>query len=99
MDRTSFFITIKTYPELELNLIDHVVLNQVDGKEQKLFDRFVKQLDDYPVALVKVICPIEELRKRELSRGDRKIGNAEWQLKQGLYPLEGYVIIVNTYTM
>ncbi len=38
---------LATYSDLGLNLIvDHLVLNQVDGKEQKLFDRFMKQLDD-----------------------------------------------------
>lgn len=96
----AMYHTIKTYSDLGLNVIvDHVVLNQVDGKEQKLFDTFMKQLDDYSVTLVKVICPIEELRIRELSRGDRELGNAEWQLKQGLYPLEGYAISVNTYNM
>jgi chloramphenicol 3-O phosphotransferase len=43
-----------------------------------------------------VICSLEELKRREISRGDRDIGNAEWQVKQGLYPLEGYNIIVDT---
>lgn len=96
----AMYHTIKTYSDLGLNVIvDHIVLNQIDGKEQKLFDTFKKQINDYPVTFVKVICPIEELRERELSRGDREIGNAEWQLKLGLYPVEGYDIIVNTYNM
>ena len=36
------------------------------------------------------------LKKREKKRGDREIGNAECQVKQGLYPSEGYTIIVDT---
>ena len=39
---------------------------------------------------------IRRTKKREISRGDRDIGNAEWQVKQGLYQLEGYNIIVDT---
>ena len=77
-------------------IVDHVVLNQDNGKEQNLFDSCINESEFYPITLVKVICSLEELRRREISRGDRDIGNAEWQVKQGLYPLDGYDIIVDT---
>ena len=92
--------TIKLYSDLGLNVIvDHVVLNQDDGKEQKLFNECATMLSDYPLTLVKIICSIAELNKREVKRGDRDIGNAEWQVKQGLYPPDEYDIIVDTSAM
>lgn len=96
----AMYHTIKAYSDMGLNVIvDHVILNQNDGKEQKLFDSCINELKFYPITLVKVICSLEELKRRELSRGDRDIGNAEWQVKQGLYPLDDYDIIVDTSVM
>ena len=46
-----------------------------------------------------MICSLEELKSREISRGDRDIGNAEWQVKLGLYPLDGYDVVVDTNEM
>jgi chloramphenicol 3-O phosphotransferase len=77
--------------------VDHVVINQNDGKEQRCFNQCIKRLEGYPLMLVKVVCPIDELRRREMQRGDRDIGNAEWQMNQGLYPTEGYDITVDTF--
>jgi len=89
--------TIKLYSDLGLNVIvDHVVLNQDDGKEQRLHDEYIKMLSDYPLILVQVTCSIDELKRREIERGDREIGNAEWQVKKGLYPSDGYAIVVDT---
>jgi chloramphenicol 3-O phosphotransferase len=93
----AMYKTIKLYSDLGLNIIvDHVVINDDDGKEQRLYDDCIKTLSNYPLVLVKVICNIEELKQREFKRGDREAGNAEWQFKQGLYPLDGYSIIVDT---
>ena len=91
--------TIKLYSDLGLNVIvDHVVINQDDGKEQRLHDNFMKLMHDYPITLVKVTCDLDELKRREEKRGDRDIGNAEWQVNKGLYPFDGYDIIINTHT-
>lgn len=40
---------------------------------------FAQKLADCPVTMVKVICPVEELNRRELARGDRDIGLAAGQ--------------------
>ena len=89
--------TIKLYSDLGLNVIvDHVVLNQDDGKEQRLHDEFIKILSDYPLILVQVTCSIDELKRREIERGNREIGSAEWQVNKGLYPSDGYAMIVDT---
>jgi chloramphenicol 3-O phosphotransferase len=96
----AMYHTIKTYSDMGLNVIvDHVVLNQGDGKEQNLFDSCINELKFYPITFVKVVCSLDELKRREISRGDRDIGNAEWQVKQGLYPLDNYDIIVDTGVM
>ena len=38
-------------------------------------------LSGYPVLIVNVSCPPEELRRREAKRGNRQIGSAQAQLK------------------
>ena len=93
----AMYHTIKLYSDLGLNVIvDHVVLNQDDGKEQQLYDECIKVLSGYPLILVQVTCSIAELKEREIKRGDRDIGNTEIQVKQGLYPPDGYNIVVDT---
>ena len=51
---------------------------------------------DYPVLFVHVICPLEELRRREKERGDRKTGWAESLLSK-LDPQYMYDITVDTH--
>ena len=93
----AMYHTIKLYSDLGLNVIvDHVVINNDDGKEQQLFDDFMSMMSGYPLILVQVTCSIAALKEREIKRGDRDIGNAEWQVEKGLYPLSGYDIIVDT---
>jgi len=96
----AMYHAIKTYSDMGLNVIvDHVVLNQDDGKEQNLFDSCINELKNYPITSVKVMCSLVELKRREVSRWDRDIGNAEWQVKQGLYPSDGYDVVVDTHVM
>lgn len=93
----AMYHTIKLYSDLGKNIIiDHVVINQEDGKEQAYFREAVKLLEGYPLILVRVNCFLDELIKREIERGDREIGNAEWQFKMGLYPQSGYTCEVDT---
>ena len=58
---------------------------------------FYETLNSYPILLVGVHCPEEELTSREKARGDRQIGQAISQLcfvhQQEIYDVE-----VNTYT-
>ena len=50
-------------------------------KNSDTLQEFKELLNDYPVLIVNMTCPIEELNKRELSRGNRKTGSAEEQLQ------------------
>lgn len=91
--------TIAMFSSLGENVvIDHVLLNndrlKSDNGEGTLQD-FKKQLEGYEVLYVHVICPVEVLRKREVERGDREIGNAEGKIPY-LEPQEGYDITIDT---
>ena len=77
---------------------NNVVVDSVLLTVQKndLLREFVKALHDYPVLFVHVTCPVEELRRREKERGDRRIGQGEEQLAT-LYPQDTYDITVDTF--
>lgn len=91
--------TIKMFASMGENVVvDHILLNNERLKSDNgegTFQDFKKQLEGYEVLYVHVICPIEELRKREAERGDREIGNAEGQIPY-LEPQEGYDITIDT---
>ena len=52
----------------------------------------VENLADYDVLFVGVKCPLDELERRELARGDRHVGFARWQFERvhefGAYDFE-----------
>lgn len=94
----AMYHTIRLYSDLGYNVIvDHVVLNKDDGKEQRYFDECLDALHDYPLLMVKVTCPLEQLKLREIKRGDREVGTAEAQEIIGLYPCDNYDAVVNTH--
>lgn len=72
-------------------IIDHVI------ERRDWMDEIAEALRDYDVFFVKVSCPLEELERREIARGDRQIGFAKMQLdwvhRHGDYDDE-----VNTFT-
>ena len=55
-------------------------------------DECVLQLRDYDVYFVGVKCPLAELERREIARGDRQVGFARWQYERvhryGAYDFE-----------
>lgn len=51
-------------------VVDHVFESQID------YDGMMAVLEGLDVFLVGVHCPLEELERRELARGDRRIGDA-----------------------
>jgi chloramphenicol 3-O phosphotransferase len=91
--------TIKLYSDLGYNVIvDDVICKWVSsqGEEYKLLEECVALMHDYPVLFVKVYCPLEELKRREIERGDRDIGSAEGNYNL-LYPKDDYDIVVDTF--
>ena len=60
------------------------------------FASFETRLTGYPVVMVKVTCPVEELKRREQERGDREIGLAAGQADI-MVPQKSYDLIVDTH--
>ncbi|ETI70117.1 chloramphenicol phosphotransferase CPT family protein [Neobacillus vireti] len=69
----------------------NVILDQILHDPITL-QNFYETLNSYPILLVGVHCPVEELERREQSRGDRQIGQAISQLsfvhQQEIYDVE-----------
>jgi chloramphenicol 3-O-phosphotransferase len=87
---------VKLYSDMGFNIIvDHVLGAPNDFNKGGAYE-FIEPLYDYPVLFVHVVCPADELRRREKERGDRKIGQAEKQLTS-LYPQDTYDITINTF--
>lgn len=88
--------TVRLFVEDGKNvIIDHVLLDDIRGNEELL--NCVKFMQGIHVMFVFVSCPIEELIRREKSRGDREAGNAEKQFAH-LYPANIYDFVVDTYS-
>jgi len=64
--------------------------------DNERFSFFEESFIGYPIIKVKVTCPIEELNRRELARGDRDIGLAASQMDI-IVPQDGYDLIVDTH--
>jgi len=83
---------IKTFSDGKANVVvDSLLLSM------RRLNQCVEALHEYPVVLVHVMCPAEELRRREEKRGDREIGQGESQLAD-LVPTDTYDITVDTST-
>ncbi|MBQ4258019.1 MAG: GNAT family N-acetyltransferase, partial [Clostridia bacterium] len=70
-------------------IVDHVITSG------RIYDEFRNILRGFPICTVRVDCPLEILRERELRRGDRCIGSAQASYEY-LYPKEGYDLTVDT---
>lgn len=87
-----FHRTIAMFSDKGINLIvDHILHDDFTKKD------FFEVLSDYPLLLVGVHCPLEELERREVTRGDRTIGLAKKQLEY-VHKNQKYDIEVNTFT-
>jgi chloramphenicol 3-O phosphotransferase len=73
----------------------HNVIVDVIFCGPKTFSEFKRELNALELVLVKVECPIEELRIREISRGDRKVGLAESQI-ESVHDNVVYDVSINT---
>ena len=71
-------------------IIDHVITSP------RIYQQLRDILDNYPIRTVRVTCPLEILREREIQRGDRCPGSAEASLTY-LYPKEGYDLNLDTH--
>lgn len=73
-------------------IIDHVITSR------RIFQQLRDRLEQYPILLVHVSCPLEVLLQREYARQNRCLGSAEASYTY-LYPQEGYDLTVDTHRM
>ena len=98
---TGLHHTIKTLSYLGINVIvDHVLLKE-QGAAYNItglnnMEECVSLLHGHDVLFVLVVCPLDEQRRREQLRGDRRIGQGESQLPR-LCPQDIYDITVDTF--
>jgi chloramphenicol 3-O phosphotransferase len=92
---SAIFGCVKAFSDNGLNVIVEAVFAK---NAHMTFDHFLNMFPDcgYPVMLVHVTCPLEELRRREKERGDRKIGWGE-SLLPILDPQDTYDMAVDTF--
>ncbi|MGD6834659.1 chloramphenicol phosphotransferase CPT family protein [Sutcliffiella halmapala] len=87
-----YYKNVAMFSDQGVNLILDQILH-----DPSTLQNFYETLNSYPILLVGVHCPVEELKHREKSRGNRQIGQALSQLslvhKKVIYDVE-----VNTYT-
>ena len=81
----------------DMNIFDGVIIDHVITSE-RIYNALIDTLKAYPILKIKVTCPAEVLRAREMARGDRCVGSAEASL-QYLYPQDEYDLIVDTHNM
>lgn len=71
-------------------IVDHLLVQGVEP--YNWLEECLDQITPFNAYLVGVHCPLEELRRREMARGDRGIGQAERQFhrvhQHGVYDLE-----------
>ena len=91
----NMFHAVKLFSDMGFNLIVPVVFLD-DGDGGDFLKKSVSLLHSYPVLFVHVECPVDELCRREIERGDRKIGGAEEMLSE-LVPQNTYDITVDTF--
>nr|WP_231607571.1 AAA family ATPase [Fictibacillus sp. 18YEL24] len=87
-----YYRNVAMFSDRGVNLILDQILH-----DPLTLHNFYKTLNSYPILLVGVHCPVKELKRREQSRGDRRIGQAIFQL-DFVHQQEIYDVEVNTYT-
>ncbi|RLL48363.1 hypothetical protein D8M04_03625 [Oceanobacillus piezotolerans] len=87
-----YYKNVAMFSDQGINLILDQILH-----DPLTLRKFYGTLNSYPILLVGVHCPVEELKRREQVRGDRRIGQAVSQLSF-VHQREIYDVEVNTYT-
>lgn len=73
-------------------IIDHVITSG------RIYAQLMAWFGPESIVLIRVTCPVEVLRQREMERGNRCPGSAEASA-QYLFPQEGYQLTVDTHML
>jgi len=89
---SAFHKTIKAFAEAgNLVIVEHVV------EQENWFYELVNLLKDESVLYIGIMCPVEEIDRREKIRGDRYIGEGRSHIKDGIHTWSKYDIEINTH--
>lgn len=91
------FVSLTHHIITALALLNQNVIADLLMTDKKAMEECMTLLSCYPVTFVRVHCPIEELERRELSRGDRHPGLAKSQFNT-VHADYDYDITVDTMT-
>jgi chloramphenicol 3-O phosphotransferase len=91
---SALFGCVKAFSDNGLNVIVDAAFNDIHYPFNTFLNIFPDR--DYTVSIVHVTCPLEELRRREKERGDRKIGLGESFLTH-LDPQDKYDLTIDTF--
>jgi len=72
-------------------IIEHIV------EYQSWLDDLVIKLNPFEVLYVGVKCPIKEIDKREVQRGDRQVGEGRSHIEDGVHTWSKYDLEVDTF--
>jgi chloramphenicol 3-O phosphotransferase len=91
---SAMYECVKVISDHGINVIFDVVFNK------SFLTWFLNLFSDshYPVMMVKVTCPVEELRRREVQRVDREVGDGEKHLAL-LEPKKEYDVVIDTFAV
>ncbi len=88
----SFHRSIKAFADSGNDVIvEHVI------EFEKWFYFLSELLRHHKVYYVKVYCPIDELSKREIERGDRFIGEGKSHIEDGIHTWSSYDLEIDTF--
>lgn len=71
-------------------LVEHIV------EHSDWLHDLVVLLNPFKVHYVGVMCPMEEMERREKARGDRSIGEGRSHLEDGIHTWSGYDTVIDT---
>jgi len=89
--KLALFKSVKALAETGHNVIVDIIFCG-----NKTYQELNKELRGLNYKIIKVECPIEELNKREIARGNRELGLAKSQFKS-IHQGTVYDIVVNTH--
>ena len=71
-------------------LVEHIV------EQPAWLDELVRLLTPFKVHYVGVMCPMEEMERREKARGNRRIGEGRSHIEDGIHTWSGYDTVIDT---
>ena len=74
---TAMYETISAFAKLGKNVILDTVLLDIP-EYPRIYERLIEACSDIQIFNIHILCPVEECEKRNVERGDRRLGLSEW---------------------